>query len=145
MKQVTRLSVLIALLIVQCHVSNAQILYNSAFAYLTNTNVPTPSAAFVREYSANLSIICTYITPRLYPHLIMVDAVSGYTSPAIPLDQMQYVSDMRIDNGYVYFCGISNNTLSPYPPMLAMVLWTSTHSCPQHHLVIMSSIDISII
>ena len=115
MKQVTRLSVFIALLIVQCHVSNAQILYNSAFAYLTNTNVPTSSAAFVREYSANLSIICTYITPRLYPHLIMVDAVSGYTSPAIPLDQMQYVSDMMIDNGYVYFCGISNNTLSPYP------------------------------
>mgnify|MGYP007022094078 CR=1 FL=1 len=27
-------------------------------------------------------------------------------------------------------------------PMLAMVLWTLTHSCPQHHLVIMSSIDI---
>ena len=137
MKKITKLSVFFALVIVQCNVSNAQILYNSAVARLTNTISTTSTASIVREYSANLSIICTYITPNSHPYLIMMDVTSNTPSPAIvQLSQMEQVTDMRIHNGYVFFCGISSTdpSVTPFPSNACYgfvdinVFWSATPS-----------------
>ena len=94
-------------MVIQCGSSMAQPLYHSALAGITST----PTAGIVRAYSPNFMVTCYYDnTPSIKSYcLIMNNVVSSASSQIIQLKNMVIVTDMRIFNGYVYFCGADRN------------------------------------
>ena len=99
-------------IILQCGSSMAQPTYNSALAGINNT----PTAGIVRAYSPNFTVTCYYDnTPSIKSYfLIMNNVLSTASSQIIPLSNMEIVTDMRIFNGYVYFCGADTNSNACY-------------------------------
>ncbi len=108
MKHVNKiLLITLVSMMIQCGSSMAQPSYNSALARITST----PTAGIVRAYSPNFTVTCYYdilSTPNSYC-LIMNNVVSSASSQIIQLKNMEIVTDMRIFNGYVYFCGADRN------------------------------------
>lgn len=94
-------------MVIQCGSSMAQPSYNSALAGITST----PTVGIVRAYSPNFMVTCYYDnTPSIKSYcLIMNNVVSSASSQIIQLKNMVIVTDMRIFNGYVYFCGADRN------------------------------------
>jgi hypothetical protein len=117
MKTYTKsLIIIIAMLLLHQGMMNAQPTYNSALGY-ENGITPTPTMATVRAYSANMSVLCFYENSNPGPDLMMTDVTTNTPSNVIPLKQMLYVTDVRIHDGFVYFCGKTNPdpAIATYP------------------------------
>ena len=100
-------------IILQCGSSMAQPSYNSALAEIPNI---VNTVGIVRAYSPNFMVTCYYDnTPSIKSYfLIMNNVMTTASSQAIKLSNMEIVTDMRIFNGYVYFCGADNNSNACY-------------------------------
>ena len=110
-----------ALVLFQPKSLNSQPTYNSAVLDVDSSY----SYATIRAYSANITILCHHSssTSPTTPWLIMTDITTG-TSRYIELQPGYVVSDMRIYNGFVFFCGSTAGGEASYGFVDINSFWT---------------------